>query len=149
MRDPRDTAKTIRFSKTEADLLEQSAELHGMSVSDVVREAVIFWRDHSGDRSSALSSWVDELIDTHGPSANLVARINDRFSLDVEIDGTEPDHFMAQAVYDRRNQLQIWVGDPRTDARAYLGRLPAVAGASITVPLGSLASLGASDVEAV
>jgi Arc/MetJ-type ribon-helix-helix transcriptional regulator len=149
MNDPRETMKTIRFSKVEADLLERSARAHGMNVSDVVREAVIYWREHVGDRAATLERWIQRLMDEHGDSALLTVRMNDVFSADVEINGEEPGDFMAEAVHDRGGQVQLWVGDPETDARAFLGRVPALAGAAITVPLKAVPGLGASDAHAV
>lgn len=38
-----------------------------MSVSDVVRRAVIDWREKSGDRQQALESWAAGLLAKHGP----------------------------------------------------------------------------------
>jgi Arc/MetJ-type ribon-helix-helix transcriptional regulator len=149
MNDARDTIKTIRFSKVEADLLERSARAHGMNVSDVVRAAVIHWREHVGDRSAALEAWTRRLIDEYGDAALLTARVNDHFGLDVEVDGDDPGDFVAEAVFDGRSQVQLWVGDPDTDARAFLGRVPALAGVAIVVPLRSLPGLGASDANAV
>ena len=141
--------KTIRFSAIEARLLEESAAERNMSVSDVVRRAVIDWRERNGDRQQALERWATGLLAEHGAGAQLTARVNDEFSLDIEIDGCELDDFMAQAVFDGRDQVQVWVGDPVTDARAYLGRVRLIAGAAITVPVAALAALGASDVDAV
>ena len=149
MSDPRDTIKTIRFSKVEAELLERSARAHGMKVSDVVREAVIYWREHVGDRAAALEAWVRGLVSQYGESALLVVRLNDDFGVDVEINGDERGDVFAQAVHDRGGQVQLWVGDPKTDGRAFLGRLPTVAGAAIAVPLRAVPALGASDAHAV
>ena len=143
------TLKTIRFSAIEARLLEESARERNMSVSDVVRRAVIDWRESSGDRQGALDAWTMRLLAQHGSEAKLTARVNDQFSLDIEVDGKQLDEFVGQAVFDGREQVQLWVGDPETDARAYLGRVRVIAGAAITVPVASLASLGASDVDAV
>ena len=41
-------------------------------------------------------------------------------------------------MFDAHDQAQLWVGDPTTDARAYLGRVRVIAGAAITVPVASL-----------
>ncbi len=141
--------KTIRFSAIEARLLEESAAKRNMSVSDVVRRAVIDWRERSGDRQQALETWTAGLLAKHAPDAQLTARVNDQFDLDIEIDGDEMDDFIGQAVFDGHDQVQLWVGDPETDARVYLGRVRVIAGASITVPVKSLPALGASDVDAV
>lgn len=141
--------KTIRFSAVEARLLEESAAERNMSVSDVVRRAVIDWREKSGDRQRALEAWVASLLASHGPGATLTARVNDEFSLDIEIDGVEIDDFIGEAVFDGHRQVQLWVGDPETDARVYLGRVRVIAGAAISVPVASLPALGASDVDAV
>jgi Arc/MetJ-type ribon-helix-helix transcriptional regulator len=141
--------KTIRFNAIEARLLEESAARHNMSVSDVVRRAVIDWRENNGDRQQALDAWASALLAKHGAGARLTARVNNEFGLDVEIDGLEMDDFIAQAVYDAHEQVQLWVGDPETDARVYLGRVRVVAGAAITVPVASLPAFGASDVDAV
>lgn len=143
------TLKTIRFSAIEARLLEESAAQRNTSVSDVVRRAVIDWREKSGDRQRALEVWTMGLIAEYGPGARLTARVNDQFSLDIEIDDVEMDDFVGQAVFDGHTQVQLWVGDPETDARVYLGRVHAIAGAAITVPVASLPVLGASDVDAV
>ena len=145
----RDTVKTIRFTQVEADLLEQSAAAHNMSVSDVVRQAIVQWRENVGDRAAALDAWVNRLLAEHGAHAVLAVRVNDRFSVDVEVDGREPDDFDAQAVFDGAKQVQLWVGDPATDARAFLGRVPAISGAGVVIPLRSVAGLGASDAHAV
>lgn len=141
--------KTIRFSAIEARLLEESAAERNLSVSDVVRRAVIDWRERSGDRQQALERWSTGLLAKHGPGAHLTARVNDQFSLDLEIDGSEMDDFVGQAVFDAHDQVQLWVGDPETDARVYLGRVRVIAGAAITVPVASLPALGASDADAV
>jgi Arc/MetJ-type ribon-helix-helix transcriptional regulator len=141
--------KTIRFSPIEARLLEQSAAERNMSVSDVVRQAVIAWREKTGDRQQALEVWTTDLLAKHGAGAQLTARVNDQLSLDIEIDGTEMDDFIGQAVFDVHDQVQLWVGDPETDARVYLGRVRVIAGAAITVPVVSLPALGASDADAV
>ncbi len=143
------TLKTIRFSAIEARLLEESAAERQLSVSDVVRRAVIDWRENSGDRQQALETWANRLLAKHGSSAKLTARVNDQFSLDVEIDEREMDDFIGQAVFDGHKQVQLWVGDPETDARVYLGRVRVIAGAAITVPVAALPELGASDVDAV
>lgn len=55
----------------------------------------------------------------------------------------------SAAAHNGRNKVQLWVGDPETDARVCLGRVQAVAGAAITIPLIALKSLGAADVHAV
>jgi hypothetical protein len=141
--------KTIRFTALEARLLEESAKAHNMTVSDVVRNAVVQWREHIGDRQGALDQWTSRLVAEHGKEAMLVARLNDEFSLDVEIDGQEMGDFVAQAVFDRRDQVQLWIGDPDTDARVYLGRVRQLAGAAISVPISALPALGASDADAV
>jgi hypothetical protein len=141
--------KTIRFSATEARLLEQSAAERNMSVSDVVRRAVIDWREKSGDRQRALETWAARLLADHGPEATLTARFTEEFYLEVEIDGAGTDDFVGDAVFDTRDQVQLWVGAPESDARVYLGRVRAIPGAAITVPIASLSQLGASDVDAV
>ncbi|MDP8909979.1 MAG: hypothetical protein M3N47_12900, partial [Chloroflexota bacterium] len=108
--------KTIRFSAIEARLLEKSAAERNMSVSDVVRQAVIVWREKTGDRQEALETWATDLLAKHGPGAQLTARVNEQFSLDIEIDGNEMDDFIGQAIFDAHDQMQLWVGDPATDA---------------------------------
>jgi hypothetical protein len=144
----RPTLKTIRFSNVEARLLEDSAREHNMTVSDVVRDAVVLWRELRGDRQQALGEWTSRLLAKHGSGAVLRAELTDEFGVNVEVEGV-PEDCIREAVFDGVNQVQLWTGDRESDARVYLGRVPVVAGAAITVPVRSLPALGASDVHAV
>ena len=145
----RNNVKSIRMSAVEARLLEESARQRNMSISDVLRDAFILWREQMGDRRGSMDAWVAGLLERHGSEARLTARLNSVFSLDAEINGEELHAFYAEAVFDGHNQVQVWVGDGDSDARAYLGRLQVIEGASITVPVKALPTMSESDAHAV
>ena len=121
-----------------------------MSVSDVVRQAVILWRAHVGDRQKALEGWSDELASQYGPRANLTAQVTDDFSVELEIDGQVLEGATAEGVFESADRLQVWVGDQKTDARAFT-RASARdrRGRDHQSPLAGLPALGAVDVDEV
>jgi hypothetical protein len=142
----------VRFPEVHATLLEQSATARSVTVSEILREAFVFWREHAGDRQGALEQWTSTLLERHGAEAVLTVTYDAEVLGDhasVQIDGAPVEEFVADAVHDRGERAQLWVGDPQSDARAFLGRVPTMHGAAITVPIAALPRLGASDVDAV
>lgn len=142
----------VRFPELHAALLEQSATARSVTVSDVLREAFVFWREHIGDRQGALERWTSTLLERHGADAMLSVTYDAEVLGDhasVQIDGAPVEDFIADAVHDRGERAQLWVGEPDSDARAFVGRVPAMHGASITVPIAALPRMGASDVDTV
>lgn len=153
------TERTVRLSAAEARLLEDTAKAHDMTVSEVVRSAVVLWREYVGHRQAALEQWAARLVAEYGPDARLAACVNDELSLELDIDGRPVDELVAEAVRDGRaaddlvaeavldgeGHVQLWVCEPDSDARVCLGRVRALPGAAIVVPIAALAALGGSD----
>lgn len=142
----------VRFPEVHATLLEQSATARSVTVSDILREAFTYWREHVGDRQGALERWTSALLERYGAEAMLTVKYDREMLGDhasVQIDGAPVEDFVADAVHDRADRVQLWVGDPQSDARAFLGRVPTMHGAAITVPIAALPRMGASDVDAV
>jgi hypothetical protein len=61
--------------------------MRSTTASDIVRRALIAWREIEGDRQAALEAWTGELAERYGPDATLVARLDDMFGANVEIEG--------------------------------------------------------------
>lgn len=145
---------TVRLSPVEIELLQRSARDRNMTASDVLRTAFVEWRERQGDRQAALEAWVDGLLERYD-AAVMCVTVDDH-SLDecrVQIDGEDVTHdVFSGVVYDAvdgRLLAQLWVGDLDSDARAFVGRVPPVHGAGVTIPVRALAGMGASDAEAV
>jgi hypothetical protein len=127
-----------------------SCEAHGVSQSEAIRRGLQLWRESLGDRDAALAAWTERLSQAHGPRSLLTVRMNDDLELEVTLNGETalgPDEVICEVIFESADIAQAWVGDPKSDARAFLGRL--VAGAAITVPVESIVKMGATDTHAV
>jgi len=146
----------VRFPSVHAALLRESAKSRRMTVSDVLREAFEFWREHSGDRQFALEKWTRDLIGEHGEAGALVVMYDEDREGDVAVYANREDaanditdRLFAEVVYDVGDRVQLWIGDPASDARAMVGKVPPHSQAAVIVPLSMIPRLGASDVDTV
>lgn len=146
----------VNLSPVEASVNAATADALGVSRSDALREGLRLWREAHGSAAKSVDRWVNGLLETHGPFAALALVLDEYFHPEAFVvsnfyaPGAEmkPVKVFTEAIHDRAG-VQLWAGDADSDARCFLGRVPPVPGAGITIPVEYLPQMRASDVNAV
>lgn len=146
----------VNLGPVEASVNAATADALGVSRSDALREGLRLWREAHGSAAKSVDHWVTGLIEQHTEFAALALVLNEYFDPEAFIVSNyyEPAAAMipvdvfTEAIHDRAG-VQLWAGDADSDARCFLGRVPPVPGAGITIPVEYLPQMRASDANAV
>lgn len=140
----------FRLHDVEADIMDDLAAELGMSRTDLLRHLVREKRERVGLYEKRRREFVERLIEQRGETARLELEVGRDVSLEASprING-EPVDLYTIAAYDRDDTLVLVVGDLASDVRIVVGRVPAVDGAQLQLPLAALRTLRSNDVHDV